>query len=204
MKPEDIASVEKRLGYTFKNKDVLVRALTRKAFAQEHRQQGWNCEEQEVYCVLGDAVLKAILVELLIKKGYDSSEAITNKKIEIENRKSLGAKLQELKIAPFIRCGLGEQRQGIYNNLSVLGETFEALIAAVHIDAGSYEATKMVVAKLFNDQIFGSSTQAVSPKTAQDSELDIMAKLWMQYNVCIACTYPEICAKSGICYSTLR
>jgi ribonuclease-3 len=69
MKPEDITTVEKRLNYTFKDKNLLIRALTRKAFAQEQKQQGKNCEDQEVYRILGDAVLKAILVEMLIQQA---------------------------------------------------------------------------------------------------------------------------------------
>ncbi|MFN8931396.1 MAG: hypothetical protein ACK5XW_04160 [Pseudanabaena sp.] len=60
MKSENIAVVEESLGYTFLHKDLLIRALTRKAFAQEQKQQGRNCEDQEIYRVLGDAILKAV------------------------------------------------------------------------------------------------------------------------------------------------
>lgn len=90
---------------------MLIRALTRKAFAQEQKQQGRNCEDQELYRILGDAVLKAILVEMLIQQGYDSREAITNKKIELEKREKLGRIFEGLDISSFIRFGIGEKNR---------------------------------------------------------------------------------------------
>jgi ribonuclease-3 len=153
MKSETIEKIEESLNYTFFNKDLLIRALTRKAFAQEEKQQGRNCEDQEIYRVLGDAILKAILVELLIENGHNSRDSITTKKIELEKRENLGNLFRELDIASFIRLGLGEQKQGIAQQSSVLGETFEALVAAVYLDAKNYEATKSLVAKLFSSRL---------------------------------------------------
>ncbi len=149
MKLEDISYVEKCLGYPFNNKDLLIRALTRKAFAQEQKQQGQNCEDQEVYRILGDAILKAILVEMLIEEGYDSRESITKKKIALEKRENLAKMFQEIGIASFIRLGKGEKNQEIFKQSSVLGETFEALVAAVHVDTQSYETTKGLFINLF-------------------------------------------------------
>jgi len=169
MKPEDISTVEKRLNYSFEDKNLLIRALTRKAFAQEQKQQGRNCEDQEVYRILGDAVLKAILVEMLIQQGYDSRESITNKKIELEKRENLGKMFEGMGIAPFIRFGIGEKKQGISSQSSVLGETFEALVAAVHIDAGSYEKTKRFVIDLFSEPVMQNPKSRASE---QNSDLD--------------------------------
>ena len=178
MKPEDIATIEKRLNYTFSDKNLLIRALTRKAFAQEQNQQGRNCEDQEVYRILGDAVLKAILVEMLIQQGYDSRESITTKKIELEKRENLGKMFKGMGIALFIRFGIGEKKQGISSQSSVLGETFEALVAAVHIDAGSYEKTKRFVIDLFSDPVMPN------PKS----------------RVCPNCFQPDVCTTMRMCH----
>lgn len=197
MKPEDIATVEQRLNYLFKDKNLLIRALTRKAFAQEQKQQGQNCEDQEVYRILGDAVLKAILVEMLIQQGYDSRESITNKKIDLENRENLGKMFDGLGIASFIRFGVGEKKQGISSQSSVLGETFEALVAAVHIDGGSYEKTKRFVIDLFSKPILESSKNQAS---TQSSELDEISKIWMLTNICDTCFQADVCATMMMCY----
>ncbi|MBD2094447.1 dsRNA-specific ribonuclease [Trichocoleus sp. FACHB-591] len=197
MKPEDIAVVERRLNYTFNDKNLLIRALTRKAFAQEQRQQGRNCQDQELYRILGDAVLKSILVEMLIQQGYDSRESITNKKIELEKRENLGRMFEEMGIASFIRLGIGEKKQGISRQSSVLGETFEALVAAVHIDAGSYEKTKRFVIDLFSEPVLDSPKHQASDES---SGLDAISKIWMQSNVCDSCFQPDVCSTVRMCH----
>lgn len=196
MKPENIAYIEKQLGYTFKNKNLLIRALTRKAFALEQKQQGINCEDQEIYRILGDAVLKLILVEILIDKGYESRETITTKKSQIESRDNLGLMMQRMELARFIRLGLGEQVQNISKHPSVLGETLEALIAAIYIDEGCYEKTKLIISKLFK-----SVFEPISTK--EDAEVDIMTEMWMRYNTCDNCIQAEICAANKMCYFDL-
>jgi ribonuclease III len=79
---------------------------------------------------------------MLIQQGYDSRESITNKKIDLEKRESLGKMFEEMGIEPFIRLGIGEKKQRISSQSSVLGETFEAVIAAVHIDSNSLDRIK--------------------------------------------------------------
>ncbi|MDD1658508.1 MAG: hypothetical protein LUQ41_08670, partial [Methanomicrobiales archaeon] len=61
---------EENLGYRFRNPALLTRALTRKAFANEERQQGRHIDDQEVLCTLGDAVLKLVFVDLLVRAHY--------------------------------------------------------------------------------------------------------------------------------------
>lgn len=200
MKPEDISCIERRLGYIFRDKNVLIRALTRKAFAQEQRQQGRSCEDQEVYRILGDAVLKSALVEMLIEQGYASREAITNKKIELEKRESLGAKLREMEIASFIRFGRGEQKQKISTQSSVLGETFEALIAAVHIDGESYETTKRLVTELFGDRKPDHSIETTFQEESRESVSDGVHKIQAYYDECEHCFQSDLCATMGMCY----
>lgn len=197
MKPKDIATIEQRLNYSFKDKSLLIRALTRKAFAQEEKQQSRACEDQEVYRILGDAILKAILVEMLIQQGYASREAITNKKIELEKRENLGKMLEGMGIAPFIRLGAGERKQGISSQSSVLGETFEALVSAVYIDTGSYEITKEFVIDLFSEPRLEHSEDST---LELNSDLDEISKIWMLTRVCNHCFQADVCAAMKMCY----
>ncbi|MBE9212910.1 dsRNA-specific ribonuclease [Plectonema cf. radiosum LEGE 06105] len=193
----NVSYVGQRLGYTFKNQDLLVRALTRKTFAQEQKQQGRNCEDQEVYRTLGDAVLKLILVEMLIDEGKNSPGSITEEKSKLENRKNLAQMFQKMGITEFIRFGKGEEKQEISNQYSVLAETFEALVAAIHLDSGSHEITKGVVINLFKETVVGHSNHQVSN---QDSELDEISKTWIHFNVCNTCVNSDICAIIRMCY----
>jgi ribonuclease III len=82
------------LGYIFLDRDLLTQALTRKAAAQEQRQKGKPCKDQEVFRTLRDAVLKAILTELLIQQGCGTRGDITQKKARLENEESANSNLK--------------------------------------------------------------------------------------------------------------
>jgi ribonuclease-3 len=150
MTPEEIRAIEIRLGYIFLDQRLLIQALTRKAAAQEQRQKGQLCEDQEVFRTLGDAVLKAILTELLIHKGYMTRGSITQEKEKLENEKSLSAMLRAMEITPIV--GIGERSIGVHEQSLALAETFEAIVAAIYKDGG-YEIIKKLVVKWFSPLI---------------------------------------------------
>jgi ribonuclease-3 len=150
MSPEEIKAIESRLGYIFLDQALLVQALTRKAAAQEQRQKGKMCEDQEVFRTLGDAILKAILTELLIQQGYTTRGSITQKKEKLENEESLSLMLRAMKITPIV--GIGERSVGVHEQPLALAETFEAIVAAIYKDGG-YEIIKKLVVKWFSPLI---------------------------------------------------
>lgn len=45
---EDTMTIEENLGYSFSEKNLLNRALTRKAYALEQEQRNQDCEDQEI------------------------------------------------------------------------------------------------------------------------------------------------------------
>ncbi len=141
-------TVEEKLGYSFINKELLDRALTRKAYANEQKQQNRECEDMEIFRTLGDAVLKTVLVDLLIKNGCKTREDITNRKMELESQEGLAKISRELGIGPFIKLGLGEKKQNSGEKQYVLSETLEAIIGAIYLDGG-FECAKKVIAGWF-------------------------------------------------------
>lgn len=141
-------TIEKNIGYSFSDKNLLNRGLTRKAYALEQKQRNHDCEDQEVFRTLGDAVLKAVLVDLLIKSGCKTRDEITSKKIRLEREETLAKISQDLGIGPFIKLGVGEEKQKANEEPKVLAETLEALIGASYLDGG-YSASKGVITKWF-------------------------------------------------------
>ncbi len=141
-------TIEEALGYTFSNKSLLERALTRKAYANELKQQNVECEDQEIYRTLGDAVLKTVLVDRLIESGYKTREDITNRKIELESEEGLVKISRELGIGSSIRLGIGEKKQKANEKQYVLAETLEAIIGAIYLDGG-FDASKETIIKWF-------------------------------------------------------
>lgn len=141
-------TIEDTLGYTFSNKNLLARALTRKAYANEQKPQNKECEDQEIFRTLGDAVLKTVLVDLLIASGCKTREEITNRKMELESEEGLAKISRELGIGHFIKLGIGEKKQKANEKQYVLAETLEALVGAIYLDGG-FEASREAVVKWF-------------------------------------------------------
>ncbi|MFZ2411094.1 MAG: ribonuclease III domain-containing protein [Candidatus Methanoperedens sp.] len=142
-------TIEETIGYTFSNKNLLARALTRKAYALELKQQNQECEDQEIFRTLGDAVLKTVLVDLLItKSGCKTRDEITNNKKKLEREEGLAEISRNLGIGTSIRFGKGEKKQKAHEEPYVLAETLEALIGAIYLDGG-FEASRETVIKWF-------------------------------------------------------
>ena len=144
----DTMTLEEKVGYSFDDKHLLNRALTRKAYALEQKQRNRDCEDQEVFRTLGDAVLKAVLVDLLIKSGCKTRDEITRKKEGLESKNPLAKIGRNLGIGRFIILGVGEEKQEASKESYVLAETLEALIGAIYLDGG-YNASKDVITEWF-------------------------------------------------------
>lgn len=141
--------IEDLLGYVFYDKDTLNRALTRKAYANEKRQSNCPCLDQEIFSTLGDAVLKTVLVDLLIRAGCSTPDEITQKKKELEREELLSRIAGDMGIGSFIHLGAGEEKHRADRQPYVLAETLEALIGAIFIDGG-YEAAEQRIKRWFN------------------------------------------------------
>jgi ribonuclease-3 len=141
-------TIEKNLGYSFSDKNLLNRALTRKAYTIEQKKRNQDCKDQEICRTLGDAVLKAVLVDLLIKSGCKTRDEITSKKKRLERKETLAKIGQSLSIGPFIKLGVGEEKHKANEEPKVLAETLEALIGAIYLDGG-YGASKEAITEWF-------------------------------------------------------
>ncbi|MFU8767063.1 MAG: ribonuclease III domain-containing protein, partial [Candidatus Methanoperedens sp.] len=106
-----VEEIESALGYYFSDKSLLNRALTRKTFALEEKQQNRECEDQEIFRTLGDAVLKLVLVDKLIENGVETRGEITKQKIHLEREENLARISLSFGIGSFINMGIGEKKQ---------------------------------------------------------------------------------------------
>ena len=131
--------LETSIHHKFHNPALLTRALTLGGFANENP----GTQPQEVLCTLGDAVLKAIIVEKLMEK-FDDAGDITEKKKDIESRDNLALVASGFDVGDFLIMGKGEIKQKVNKQDDVLAETLEAIIGAIFLDAG-YEQCKKVV-----------------------------------------------------------
>lgn len=136
--------LEAILGYAFGDRHCLMTALTSKGYAQESLQRGISCEHQGFNCLLGDAVLKLSLINLLKQLGGRSQGKISVWKNDLESRDFIAQLPMALAIVKFMRLGVGERKQQINRQVNVIAETFEAVVGAIYEDGGEQAAKAFI------------------------------------------------------------
>nr|WP_320160765.1 ribonuclease III domain-containing protein [uncultured Methanoregula sp.] len=159
MDPAKIQELEHRLGYSFKNPKELHRALTHPSFAKEEREKktgAKDCPDQAIYATLGDAVLKAGLISILLEKGMETKGDITISKTDLENNLQLAKVGKELRLLEdkLIQHKVGIDEKLKEGSVAVLSDTVEALIGAIFIDSNySMDAVIQCISTLFVTEI---------------------------------------------------
>lgn len=142
---ESLARLENRLGYTFENLALLEQALTHRSKAKD------NNERLEF---LGDALLETILSDTLYHlRPYASEGDLTRLRATMVRGVTLAILAGDLGLKDFIRVGSGELRTGGYQRESTLADAFEAVVAAIYLDSGSFDTTFDVVRQLYQQQL---------------------------------------------------
>ncbi len=148
---ENIETLEKKLGYSFKNKDLLIEALTHKSFYHENPEKARSFNERLEF--LGDAVLGCVMAAYLFNHPYSFPESIMSK---IKSFMVKGAILydvaQQLGLGSFIRLGKGEEETGGRQKRSILANAMEAVFGAIFIDGG-YDKVAEVIQNLFMERL---------------------------------------------------
>ena len=146
-KTEELDKLQERLGYRFKNLNLLQDALTHKSFLNENRHL--NIRDNERMEFLGDAVLDLVVTDLLYNKFPEMREGeLSKKRSSIVRESALYAIATDLGLGPNILMGRGEAQSGGDKKSSLLADTFEALVAAIYLDG------EIAAARRFIDGIF--------------------------------------------------
>ncbi|MDO5426836.1 MAG: ribonuclease III domain-containing protein [Coriobacteriia bacterium] len=130
---ERLAKAEKILGYEFKDKSILLKALTHPSAVQ-----GSSTEHSyERYEFLGDALLEAIASFSVFRKYENMDEGkLTHMRVALVSGENLSKVAQELGLADLIIFGKSEQSTGKRGMKSALENVYEALVAAIFLDGG--------------------------------------------------------------------
>ena len=123
-------TLEKRLNYTFENKELLERALYHSSYANEHR-GGFGSNERLEF--LGDAVLGMVTADYLFHRHPDLPEGdLTRIRAALVCEQSLHEVAQRLGLGEYIKLGHGEELGGGRKRPSILADATEAVFAAVY------------------------------------------------------------------------
>ena len=142
-------ALEERLGYKFKNINLLKNSLTHSSYANEVR-GGFSSNERLEF--LGDSVLSIIVSEHIYNKYPNMPEGeLTRLRASLVCEKSLCAFSRELGIGEFLKLGNGEDKHGGRERDSILADAFEAVLASIYLDGGMAAARKHVMNTVLRD-----------------------------------------------------
>lgn len=151
VKKADLSELEKRINYSFKEKKLLIEALTHSSWAHEGKKNKIISNERLEF--LGDSVLSLVISEYLYKNRKDLEEGSLSKyRAEIVCEPSLARCAREIGLGDFLRIGKGEELTGGRERDSILADAVEAVIAAVYLDGG-LEVVRGVILNLFMNVI---------------------------------------------------
>jgi ribonuclease III len=135
-----IQALEQRLGYAFKQTDLLQQALTHKSFGSPH---------YERLEFLGDAVLNVAVSDVLFQQfsGQDEGD-LTRIRAHLVRQDTLHRLASSLGFSALLRLSEGEAKGGGAQRPSILADALEAVIGAVYLDGG-FEEARALVGRLF-------------------------------------------------------
>ena len=136
-------SLEEKLGYRFRDKTLLRRALYHSSYANEHREAGIESNERLEF--LGDAVLGMVTADDLFHKHPHMPEGdLTRIRAALVREESLFEAAQQLDLGSYLLLGHGEELGGGRQRPSILADATEAVFAAVYLDGGMEEARRII------------------------------------------------------------
>jgi len=137
-----LANFEKNLEYTFKDKNLLIKALTHTSSSQENN---------EVLEFLGDSVLNLIVTELLLEKFPNENEGFLSlMRSKLVSRKILNKIANDFKLEEFLILGESFKNQKIPEDL--LGNALEAILGSIFLEKG-LQPLRKIFKKNFNKEI---------------------------------------------------
>lgn len=153
---DNIEKIESVIGYTFRDKSLLVEAFTRTSFVNEMSKRGERREANEVLEFFGDSVLSLIIVSLFLDECTERYEYgiraswregdFSNMKASLADKSNLAESMKKLGLAEYLLVGAGDEKLGIKNEPSVMEDLFESIVGAIYIDSGKdVETVRRVV-----------------------------------------------------------
>ncbi|MDY3792086.1 MAG: ribonuclease III, partial [Oscillospiraceae bacterium] len=160
---ERLAAFEEKIGYSFKNKNLLHEALSHSSYANECKKGRSSNERLEF---LGDSVLSIVISEHLFSHFKHLPEGdLTKIRASLVCEKALFEFSKQISLGEFILLGKGEENTGGRNRPSIVSDAFEAVIAAVFLDGGMEAAREYVLGFIPKDLDKNSAKKLQDYKT---------------------------------------
>lgn len=133
----DTLQLQEKIGYRFRDPDLLLRAVTHSSYANETGAKNHHLLCNERLEFLGDAVLSVLTGEYLYHRFPNGTEGdLTRIRAAAVCEGALASYAEKIGLREYLRLGRGVLNSGGANNPALLADAFEALLAAIYLDAG--------------------------------------------------------------------
>ncbi|NBT54960.1 MAG: ribonuclease III [Betaproteobacteria bacterium] len=162
---DGLVALQQRLQHDFATPQLLTQALTHRSFSIDHN------ERLEF---LGDSVLNLAVADLLYAQLKALPEGdLSRVRANLVKQDTLHQLALELGLPEVLRVGEGEARSGGHKRPSILADALEAVIGAVHLDAG-FAAAQALVQRLFKGVEINPQMEAIG----KDAKTELQE--WLQ------------------------
>jgi ribonuclease-3 len=168
----------RRIGYQFKQTDLLKLALTHRSVSHKH-----NYERLEF---LGDSLLGMIIANYLFSAYPQENEGrLTRMRATLVRQEALGKIANDLKLSQNLILSSGELKSGGHHRESILADTVEAIIGAIYVDCGDLTVLQAIVLKWYAPYLghIEPSDQLKDPKSRLQEYLQARKKPLPVYEV---------------------
>jgi len=138
----DISKLEKKLGISFKNKDLLRTAFVHRSYLNEN--PDFKLPHNERLEFLGDACLELVVTEYLYKNFPNPEGELTNWRSALVKGQMLSVIASRLGLENYLFLSRGEEKSGGRAREIILANTFEALVGAIYLDRGYRVVQKFI------------------------------------------------------------
>ena len=135
-----LARLERQLGYTFKDQELMILALTQRSFAGRNNERLEFLGRASLHFVAGGALFQRFP---LAREGQ-----LSRLRARLVKGETLAILARGFDLGEYLRLGSGELKSGGFRRESILADALEALIGAIYLDTGMDAARERVLAWL--------------------------------------------------------
>ena len=134
----DLAYIQSKIGYTFKNDNLLINAFTHSSYANENKLQS-----NETLEFFGDSILSFVVSKRLFNNLQIDEGQLSKYRAKIVCSDNLSDAIKNMEIQDYILVGKSLQN-GLGISNAIIGDLFEAIVAAIYLDGGLAYAEKFI------------------------------------------------------------
>ena len=180
--PLSFELLENEIGYSFKNPEIIERALTHSSYSNEMGVKNHHLLCNERLEFLGDSVLSLITSEYIFSKFENSPEGdLTRLRADLVCEKALAKYADKIALGDYLKLGHGEEKNNGRRRPSILADAFEALLAAIYLDSQDKEQVKKFLLPFIVNQVsdmenagFNLDFKTMLQQFVQQSEGDLL------------------------------